>query len=180
MRLTLHPDSVCEAVTAIEARATRPGPGLLELRYVVAGDLDGLVIPPPAAPLRMDGLWRTTCLEAFVRTPGGEGYCELNLSPSAAWAAYLFDGYRQGMRPASGIEAPEIDVHRAGDRLDLVARVDLARCGLLNSAGPWVIGLCAVIQEASGRVSYWALAHPPGRPDFHHPDCFALELPASG
>jgi len=21
------------------------------------------------------------------------------------------------------------------------------------------------------------LAHPPGKPDFHHPDCFALELP---
>ena len=28
-------------------------------------------------------------------------------------------------------------------------------------------------------MSYWALAHPPGKPDFHHPDCFALELPAA-
>ena len=33
------------------------------------------------------------------------------------------------------------------------------------------------IEEASGRISYWALKHPPGRPDFHHPDGFALELP---
>jgi hypothetical protein len=23
------------------------------------------------------------------------------------------------------------------------------------------------------------LAHPPGKPDFHHSDCFALELPAT-
>jgi hypothetical protein len=23
------------------------------------------------------------------------------------------------------------------------------------------------------------LAHPPGKPDFHHSDCFALELPAA-
>ena len=24
------------------------------------------------------------------------------------------------------------------------------------------------------------LAHPPGKPDFHHPDCFALTLEARG
>jgi len=34
-------------------------------------------------------------------------------------------------------------------------------------------------EETNGRLSYWALAHPPGKPDFHHPDCFALELPAA-
>ena len=44
---------------------------------------------------------------------------------------------------------------------------------------PWQLGLSAVIEEADGRLSYWALAHPPGKPDFHHSDCFALELPAA-
>ena len=29
---------------------------------------------------------------------------------------------------------------------------------------------------ACGGISYWALAHPPGKPDFHHADGFALEL----
>ena len=38
-------------------------------------------------------------------------------------------------------------------------------------------GLNAVIEEADGTRSYWALAHPPGDPDFHHPDCFAFDLP---
>jgi len=38
------------------------------------------------------------------------------------------------------------------------------------------LGLSAVIEETSGRKSYWALAHPPGKPDFHHTDSFALEL----
>jgi hypothetical protein len=42
---------------------------------------------------------------------------------------------------------------------------------------PWRLGLSAVIEETSGRKSYWALAHPPGKPDFHHADCFAYELP---
>jgi hypothetical protein len=41
----------------------------------------------------------------------------------------------------------------------------------------WRLGLSAVIEETSGRISYWALAHPPGKADFHHSDCFAHELP---
>jgi hypothetical protein len=40
------------------------------------------------------------------------------------------------------------------------------------------LGLSAVIEEKDGTKSYWALAHPPGKPDFHHKDCFALTLPA--
>ena len=42
----------------------------------------------------------------------------------------------------------------------------------------WAVALSAVIEETDGAKSYWALAHPPGPPDFHHPDCFALTLPA--
>ena len=34
----------------------------------------------------------------------------------------------------------------------------------------------AVIEEADGTKSYWALAHPSDKPDFHHPDSFALDL----
>jgi len=49
----------------------------------------------------------------------------------------------------------------------------------LPSDGSWRLGLAAVIEEASGRKSYWALAHPPGKPDFHHSDCFAHEIPAA-
>jgi hypothetical protein len=33
-----------------------------------------------------------------------------------------------------------------------------------------------VIEDADGSLSYWALAHPPGRPDFHHTEAFALDL----
>jgi hypothetical protein len=42
---------------------------------------------------------------------------------------------------------------------------------------PWRLGLSAVIEDTRGSLSYWALAHPPGKPDFHHADGFALELP---
>ena len=32
------------------------------------------------------------------------------------------------------------------------------------------------IEDEAGALSYWALRHPPGKPDFHHPAGFALEL----
>ena len=41
----------------------------------------------------------------------------------------------------------------------------------------FAIGLSAVLEQQDGTKSYWALAHPPGAPDFHHPDCFVARLP---
>jgi hypothetical protein len=45
-------------------------------------------------------------------------------------------------------------------------------------AADCTVGISAVIEEQDGTKSYWALAHPPGAPDFHHPTCFAATLPA--
>jgi hypothetical protein len=39
-----------------------------------------------------------------------------------------------------------------------------------------LIGLSAVVEATDGSLSYWALAHAPGRPDFHHAHSFGLEL----
>jgi len=58
----------------------------------------------------------------------------------------------------------------------LTAELDLSRMAWLPTDQPWKLGLSAVIEERNGRKSYWALRHPAGQPDFHHPDCFALEL----
>lgn len=128
-------------------------------------------LPPPAPPIRTDGLWKTTCFELFVRPDGADGYFEFNVSPSGAWAAYGFDGYRTGMRDLE-IPAPTIR------RIDGGIAVALDVSSLPH--GPWIIGLSAIVEEQGGMKSYWALAHPPGKPDFHHADCFALQLPAAG
>lgn len=166
MKLIPHPAFPPAAVEEIEVAAElRRGPA--SLAWKVRGALPH--IPSPAAPVRTDGLWRTTCFELFVRPEGGTGYFEFNFSPSHAWAAYRFDDYRAGMAdlplPVPMIEPIEDGVHVA---------VDLSAL----PPGPWRAALTAVIEEQDGTKSYWALAHPPGKPDFHDPACFALELPA--
>jgi hypothetical protein len=169
--LRLHPDSLCAAATRIEADIARPRRGSLILSYAVSGRISDLRLPPVVTAARADELWRHTCFEAFVRPSAGPGYYEFNFSPSTQWAAYQFNGYRSGMRVATEIGAPRIEVRSTADSYTLRAALEFD--GL---SSPLNIGLSAVLEETNGRKSYWALAHPPGKADFHHADCFALEL----
>ena len=177
--LRLHPDSRCTAVTGIEVDASRPGSGNLLLHYFVTGNPADLRMPHLTAPARADELWRHSCFEAFVRAGPGTAYYEFNFAPSTQWAAYRFNGYRSGMSAARYMGTPPIEVRSDSETYEL--RASLALDGLPDLPGDavWLLGLSAVIEEAAGGMSYWALAHPPGKPDFHHSDCFALELPAA-
>jgi hypothetical protein len=115
-----------------------------------------------------------------MRPDGDEGYTEINLSPSREWAAFGFDGYRHGMRP-SAMQPAKIDVARGQDTLVLTAELQPPPPGPLPARGRGRflrIGLSAVIEDDQGALTYWALAHPCAKPDFHHPDSFVLELPA--
>lgn len=166
-----HPDSPCAAAIAIEGGATRSCEGALLLSYEVIGPIGDLRLPPIVAQTRADELWRRTCFEAFVRPAAGVGYFEFNFAPSRQWAAYRFDGDRSGMRAAE-IGPPRIDVECTPVRFTLRATLTFDAL----PSDPWRLGLSAVIEETSGRLSYWALAHPAGKPDFHHADCFTCEI----
>jgi hypothetical protein len=170
--LLLHPDFQTSAVAAIEAVVVRERIGTLKLTYRLTGRTQDLALPANAPPARKDGLWQHTCFEAFLRPSGAASYYEFNFSPSTEWAAYRFGGYRDGVQSLDDAGAPEIVVRTDGTSLTLEATLAL---GFLPR-GPWQMGLSAVIEDTGGRKSYWALAHPAGKPDFHHPDCFALEL----
>lgn len=82
------------------------------------------------------------------------------------------------MNPGLPIDAPPIDIEIRETLLELTASLDLSEISALSPNEMWRVGLSAVIEETDGTKSYWALRHPPGKPDFHHPDCFALELAA--
>lgn len=149
-----------------------PSAGGLSLTYAAIGSIGDLRLPSPGVTARVDELWRTTCFEAFVRAPGGEAYLEFNFAPSHEWAAYRFESYRAGMSQATGFAQPSIETHKDADRFELRALVDL---GDFPPAG---LALSAVIEETSGVKSYWALAHPEGKPDFHHSAGIVLNLAA--
>jgi hypothetical protein len=139
----------------------------------------GLLLPDKEG--RQDGLWTGTCFELFAREPGAAAYIEFNFAPVAAWAAYRFSGLRTGMTPLI-VDSPHLVDGRFEDRASEIDSfyefaATIARTGIL--AGSLRVGLSAVIEETDGTKSYWALAHPRDAPDFHHPDCFALELPAA-
>lgn len=159
---------------SLEAKVRRNG-ACLRVRYRLAGPIELLLIPKRAESLSRDGLWKHTCFEAFVKSGSDPAYLEFNLSPSTEWAAYRFSSYREGMA-ALAMPAPESRVARGRHALELTAVLALPP-GLDDLS----LNLSAVIEEKSGAKSYWALAHPPsGPPDFHHPDCFTLELPPPG
>ena len=101
-------------------------------------------------------------------------YSEFNFSPSERWAAYDFTAYREGMAPRPMVRAPVITPRRGRDVLILEAAIRLTDLPPL----PWRYGLTAVIEEAGGAKSYWAMAHGGERPDFHDPACHAARLAA--
>ncbi len=175
--LRLHPDSLCAAIKHIEAEITRPSAGSLVFSYVVNGKIADLRVPPPAPAAHTDGLWQHTCFEAFVRIADSASYYEFNFSPSQQSAAYRFNGYRSGMQVATGMTAPLIEVQSSPTCYRLQASLEFDAMPCSPKDGTWRIGLAAVIEETNGQKSYWALAHPPGKADFHHPDGFALEFP---
>jgi hypothetical protein len=67
-------------------------------------------------------------------------------------------------------------VQSSHDCYTLQASLELDRLSGLPHKALWRLGLSALIEDTSGRKSYWALAHPSGNPDFHHADCFAHEF----
>ncbi|OCC24568.1 hypothetical protein MB02_03500 [Croceicoccus estronivorus] len=171
-RLICHPDTPPAAVESVNVSISSDAKGGLLLRWRVAGCMR-LVLPPYSGSGRADDLWKTTCFELFVRGQG-DAYCEFNFSPSQRWAAYRFDGYRSGTSNLDLSDSPQID-HQTGERI-FVLTAKIPR--LPMECGGTQAGLSAVIEEQDGIKSFWALAHPPGQPDFHDPACFIAELPA--
>ncbi len=182
--LTGHPATPCKNIRRFTVQVRRTHAGLLALRYVIEGDLTGVLLPDPRPPRRADELWRHTCCEAFLAGRGQAGYYEFNFAPSTEWAVYRFAAYRAGMTVVEHIGQPTITLRAGAHRLELATVVQIAELAAMLGGADWRLAVSAVVEEQGGRRSYWALRHPPGPPDFHHPDSFALPLaqiaPASG
>jgi hypothetical protein len=177
--LRRHSDSSCIAARHIEVEVERPCAGSLALSYVVTGIIRELRLPPTTARLRTPELWLHTCFEAFLGSSPEAVYYEFNFAPTTQWAAYRFSGYRTGMDAVTEIEAPGIEVQSAPECFTLQATLRLDGLSGLPRQAAWRLGIAAVTEDWSGGKSYWALAHPPGKADFHNFDSFTHELSAT-
>jgi hypothetical protein len=203
--LTCHADTPAKAVAGVTCTISYANSGNWVFGFIVGCSPALLHLPKPKLPARADGLWKTTCFEAFIHDAAGDQYSEFNFSPSGEWAAYRFERYRKGMSDLP-LKAPQIfssdeaqfalaaKAHFPDLSLDVLdteefsingdappsqfsVSANLNDASLFHETGG-SIALSAVIEEKDGTKSYWALKHPPGKPDFHHRDCFALTLPA--
>jgi hypothetical protein len=174
--LVAHPSSASDAIHTLQAQFEVTAAGPTTVSFFLEADVSRLLIPSEAQPHRADGLWKHSCFEFFIAPHGSSDYFEFNFSPSRQWAAYQFDGYRQGMRPLPLKQMPQVSVRSTDARLELTAVLQLPT-EIAGTAGVRArLAVAAVIEEDNGRLSYWAARHAAGKPDFHHPDAFAVEL----
>jgi hypothetical protein len=175
LNLVPHPatppsDPDVKVWASVEHAAALGAAATTNIWFGVSAPMSRFVVSETEEPGRRDELWRTTCFEAFLRRPGSEAYREWNFAPSGDWAAYDFEGYREGMTQAD-VVAPYVRVEDNFTWWALGATISM------DAEGEWQLGLSAILEEKDGTKSYWALAHPAGeKPDFHAPDCFAAKL----
>jgi hypothetical protein len=174
--LVVHDQTPTDAVRSIDGRVCRGSDGTLSVSYVVAGDLSRLRIPPPRPKAIVERLWQHTCCELFVQRSGLAGYHEFNFAPSGEWTAYSFEAYREAPRLMDQSLAPDFELRTTAGQLEVHATIRLNRLSPEHVRGALALSVTAVIEENDGRMSYWAVAHPPGKPDFHHRDAFALRF----
>lgn len=171
--LVPHPAHPPASVKAVIASVIGHDANWLRLRWRVEGS-GALIVPDFAGKGRAEGLWKSTCFEAFLQPDGCDAYVELNLSPSERWAAYDFTAPREGMAERPMPREPVATMRRGSSFAIFDAAVPAQG---LPQAG-CALGLSAVVEEEGGVKSYWALAHRAETPDFHDPACFTARLAA--
>lgn len=168
--LMLHQTCDLGPIRAVTAsiKATSAG---CEAEFRLEGAIDRIKLPQGAPSVRTDNLWKTTCFEIFWQPVGGTSYREFNLSPSGSWAAYDFDAFREGMRDAPvGAMALGCSHASANGTGELVLKAAIAA----ELPTPAQVALNAIVEHADGGMQYWALAFPPGKPEFHSEACRQL------
>ena len=168
-QLSLHPHCAPGPVVAVEAHIELSPRGCRAV-FLARGDIGSIELPQVVRAERGHDLWKTTCFELFWSL-GQTAYREFNLSPSSQWACYDFDDYRKGMRDAPTQVRIKVAVSATKLRLEAEIGSELPL--------PAAVALTAIIRDKDGAEGFWALAFPPGAPNFHATACRTLQLGAS-
>jgi len=147
---------------ACSVRMRRRG-RLLLLYYSVSGPLEQLAIPAAADAVGFTPeLWRSTCMECFVRSEESSAYTEWNVSPSGNWWTCNFISCRSpAPRQPDSVRPRRIRARQSGATLEVQSALPLMY------DAPAAIAPAVILEHTSGARSHWAQAHPFDRPDFH-------------
>jgi hypothetical protein len=136
-------------------------------------DKSGLFEVPPGFEVtkaeRVDGLWQSTCFEAFLKPSGADHYYEFNFSLKPAWNAYRFADYREPQPPQPSMDFSLRRIHFDGVTKKLTVEIENK-----SSHSQFRAGLAAILLEKNGVKHYCALTHAGAKPDFHLHDSFTL------
>ena len=149
--------------------------GRIVFRYVLRAQIPRVRIPPPQPVERADGFGSTRVSKPLSWRPARRATTSSISRRRGQWAVYRFEAtareFVRAPRCTAGNLGPPLrrSSRARGGRApaDLTAWQGRPRCKL---------ALTAVVEDDNGTLSYWALKHAPGKPDFHHPDGFVLEL----
>ena len=154
--------------------------GVLTLHYSLSGGLAPILLPASSPePHRRDGLWQSTCFEAFIGQPGQRRYWELNLAPNGDWNLYVLSDYRKDLQPELAVRELPFSLHRrhsdpanpqTPDQFELALSLDMG--GLLKADDPLELSATAVLEHRDIGCSYWAWLHSGPEADFHRRDSF--------
>jgi hypothetical protein len=149
---------------------------IVHLHYSLSGEIENILLPPASIiPSRKDELWKATCFEFFLAIKNQPQYWEFNMSPSGDWSVYHIDAYRRiGFREETSIQPLSFEVRKGTTEISLNGLVDLHP--ILQPGLILEFGITAIIQTKDGNETYWALAHPAPKADFHLRESFILEL----
>ncbi|MEO0461829.1 MAG: hypothetical protein AAF127_01780 [Pseudomonadota bacterium] len=165
--LMLHQTCDLGPVRAVTASITATSTGC-EAEFRLDGRVSAISLPEASPSVRTDNLWKTTCFEIFWQPVGAQSYREFNLSPSGRWAAYDFDSFREGMRDAPvdaiALACSHSDTDEGGE---LILKASIAA----ELPSPAQVALNAIVEHRDGGLQFWALAFPPGPPEFHSEAC---------
>jgi hypothetical protein len=78
------------------------------------------------------------------------------------------------MAEESAVPSLPVRVTRQPDVLEIQAKISLGT--LLLKDQPIRAGASAVIKDNDGNLTFWALAHPGPKPDFHCKDAFCIQI----
>lgn len=161
--LCYHPTTPVSWIQNVTVNCSYNSDGM-NLMYQINGNIELLQLPTHcSSPHRADNLWQHTCGEAFVAQKNTTIYREWNFSPSRQWQVYEFADYREA-RTLPAVSAPQIYSIVTPEQFTLTVQIPST---WYPHNTPLLLGLSMILQDVTGKISYWALQHSPGLADFH-------------